>query len=198
MEYWRNHFGFGPEYENRWLTISYLRDTRYKTLHIVAENEEMFLAFSQVISQALATRTMVLTLLSHQLLPPDNIFVPFSHPNIPHAYLSYEERQLLWERYHWKRSDFSSKTTCDFTTIEHMACRFSLGVSTSELRAKFACVDPNGTGRLDFRQFQEFWRNRRRRCDVKDLLKSMGNTHGEIDFEGFQNFLVNEQKVNLD
>jgi hypothetical protein len=196
-EYWRNHCGFGPEYETRWLTISYLGDTRYKTLHIVAEKEEVSLFFSQVISQALTIRALVLTLFSHQLLPTGNTSVP-SYRNLADVHVSYEERQLLWERYHWKSSDFSGKR--DFAAIERMAYRFGLGITTLKLRDKFDDVDPTRTDHLNFRQFQEFWRKRGRRSDVRDLLSKlqMGNEFGEIDFKEFHDFLVDVQKVNLD
>lgn len=112
-------------------------------------------------------------------------------------HLSHEERQMLWERYYWRVSDTSRNRRIEFSELERMADRLSLGINKTDLERIFIEMDLDGDGSLSFPDFQRVWRKLMKRKDIIWMSRDLGlcDEKGEITFERFEGFMRNEQKV---
>ncbi|KAG8834855.1 Phospholipase C [Serendipita sp. 399] len=82
--YYREHFEMPTDYEQRWMTISYLADGKYKTLHLVALSMEDFSSFHDALIRLRALRFAMLSLPSNPMIAslalPDANIVQTSVP----------------------------------------------------------------------------------------------------------------------
>lgn len=99
VRYSREQFQLSRDYENRWLTIIYILDGNYKTLHLVAATREVFLMWDQTLRRLHAVRQELMQGLG-----------------------SGEIRQALWEKQYWKGADEERDQKLTLDEVEKL-CR---------------------------------------------------------------------------
>ena len=76
--YYRQQFQLSQDYQERWLTIIYLLDGNYKTLHLIPATQDVFRMWDKTLREQLAVRQELMRGLGNG-----------------------EMRQALWERHYW-------------------------------------------------------------------------------------------------
>ena len=174
--YYREQFQCPPDYEERWITIIYITDSNYKTLHIVANTKDAFNCWDSTLRSLYAVRKDLMSGLGH-----------------------IEKRQLVWERRYWKGADDSGDEKLNFEEIEHMCMRLNIRFSKDELRNRFNAADSKGTGNLEFADFQKFVKGLKARPELEGLYgRLIGESGRGFGFEVFEKFMREEQKVSSD
>jgi phosphatidylinositol phospholipase C delta len=207
--------------QDRWLTITYLADEKYKALHLVALTSDDFKSFYETLVRLRALRTAMLSLPSDPHLPPtprlehpemnhpseaaerngtDAVKSPKRSNPLPihaiHKHLTDEQRQNLWERHYWKGADVSVDGRLDLQEIKHMAHRLSIDVPSHDLEAIFREMHHSGGAGLNFEEFRLFWRRLRTRADIQIIWNRLtGDEKLTLPYEGFERFMRTEQRV---
>jgi phosphatidylinositol phospholipase C delta len=104
----------GHECEDRWLTIIYILDGNYKTLHVVAPTKEVFQLWDTTLRKLYAIRRTLMSGLGN-----------------------FEMREAVWEKQYWKGTDESSDHRLNFEQIEKMCRRLNVHSSTESLSRLF-------------------------------------------------------------
>lgn len=112
--YYREQFQLAQEYEDRWLTIIYLLDGNYKTLHLVAASKDAFLMWDVTLRRLHAIRQQLMSGLG----------------NI-------EMRQAIWEKLYWRGADEQSDDKLSFDEVEKMCKRLNINSNTEDLLRLF-------------------------------------------------------------
>lgn len=113
--YYREQFKIAPDAEPRWLTIIYICDGKYKTLHLVAYTPDVFQMWAVTLRRLYALRQELMGGLG----------------NI-------ERRQRVWERHYWKGADESGDQRLAFDEVEKMCRRLNIHSSRDDLYKRFA------------------------------------------------------------
>ena len=116
--YYREQFQLSSEYEDRWLTIIYIVDGRYKTLHVVAPSVDIFRELDKTLRDLFAVRQELMSGLGHV-----------------------EERQKVWERRYWAGADEEKDHKLSFAEVERMCKRLNLNYAQADLRSRFDVSD---------------------------------------------------------
>lgn len=207
--------------EDRWLTITYLADEKYKTLHLVALTSEDFKSFYETLVRLRALRTAMLSLPSDPHLPrtphveppetkntngkaeTNGVDAVNSSPKLlpahtSHKHLTNEQRQNLWERHYWKGADVSVDGKVDLQEIKRMAHKLSIDILSSDLETIFNEIHASGGTGMNFEEFRMFWRRLRTRGDIQIIWNRLtGDDKLTATFEVFERFMRTEQKVSL-
>lgn len=171
--YYRAQFSYPEEAESRWITIIYIIQGSYKTLHILADTKEQFEAWDQTLRKLYAIR-QGLTL----------------------GVGNTEVREAVWERQYWKGADEEGDQKLDFDDVERLCKRLHANLKTSEVQSLFTAADKDNKGYLDFPAFQRFVKLLKRRPDVEELYgKIAGENGGKFDYPAFEKFNKDVQKA---
>lgn len=111
--YYRQQFQIAPTFEDRWLTIVYVLDGRYKTLHLLAPTRDVFQMWDLTLRRLYAIRQKLMTGLGYT-----------------------EIRQAVWEKQFWK-GDSGSDQRLEFEEVERMCRRLNINPSTDDLLRRF-------------------------------------------------------------
>jgi hypothetical protein len=117
--YDREQFRVSSDCENRWLTIIYILDGNYKTLHMIAPTEEVFRMWDAVLRKLHAIRQVLMSGLGHL-----------------------EMREKLWENQYWKGADQIAEKKLDFKEVESICRRLSNHSSVEALHILFKVTHP--------------------------------------------------------
>ncbi|KAF9483285.1 PLC-like phosphodiesterase [Pholiota conissans] len=173
--YYRLQFKAPEDYEERWITIIYIVDGTYKTLHLVAETRDVFQQWSLALQKLYAIRQGLMSGLG-----------------------DFELRQLVWERQYWKGADEEGDQVLDFDDVERMCKRLNVSMTTAELKKLFTEADTLKRGHLDFTQFQKFAKVLKRRPDIESIYAKLCTTNGgKFDKAAFLKFMKEYQKSQL-
>jgi phosphatidylinositol phospholipase C delta len=112
--YDREQFRVAEECEKRWLTIIYILDGNYKTLHMIAPTEEIFHMWDTALRKLHAIRQVLMSGLGHL-----------------------EMRDKLWENQYWKGADQIPDKKLDFPEVERICRRLNNNLSFEELNRIF-------------------------------------------------------------
>lgn len=112
--YHRAQYGFSEEAENRWITLIYVLDGEYKTLHILADTKEVFTAWETAITKLHSIRQGLMKGLGQT-----------------------ETRQAVWERQYYKAADKNGDQKLDVSDVEELCKRLNINIKTEELRKLF-------------------------------------------------------------
>ncbi|KAG6809109.1 hypothetical protein H0H92_001578 [Tricholoma furcatifolium] len=172
-QYYREQFGFPEEAEQRWLTMIYILEGAYKTLHMLADTREDFLLWDTAVRKLYTIRQGLMMGLGQVDL-----------------------RESVWTHQYWKGADDNGDQKLSLDEVERLCWRLNARFSKSELQTMFKNADPENKGYLDFAGFQSFVRNLKRRPEIKAIYDSLcvGNG-GNFDFSVFQKFMVETQKT---
>ena len=151
----------------------YITDAQYKTLHIVAPTQSAFHVWDNTLRSLYDVRKELMSGLGHM-----------------------EKRQHVWERRYWKGADDSGDHKLNFEEVEQMCIRMNISLEKHELEKRFKEADSGGNGELLFRDFQKFVRALKARPELETLYGGLvGRNGGVFDFETFEKFMREEQKV---
>ncbi|KAG9103442.1 Phospholipase C [Ceratobasidium sp. 370] len=165
--YYRELFKVPLEREDRWLTIVYTSDNKYKILHV--------LAYSPTTAQLWAR-----TLLSLRELR-QNVMSGLVSP------------ARMWERHYWRGADMSQDERLELEEVERLCRRLNVRLRRGELLERFKSADKGGKGYLDFSDFQQFVKKLQARPEVKRLWNKLRG-EGLFDLGVFERFMREEQK----
>jgi len=119
--YYREQFQLSQDYEDRWLTIIYILDGNYKTLHLIAATKDVFHMWDSTLRMLHAIRQQLMSGLG----------------NI-------EMRQAVWEKHYWKSADEESDQKLEFDEVEKLCKRLNINSSTENLlrlfKVSFSCI----------------------------------------------------------
>ncbi|KAF8965764.1 PLC-like phosphodiesterase [Flammula alnicola] len=173
--YYRQQFKFPEDYEERWITIIYILDGTYKTLHIVAETRDVFQQWSLALQKLYAIRQGLMTGLGNV-----------------------EMRQSVWERQYWKGADEEGDQVLDFDDVERLCKRLNMNITTTQLKTMFKDADTLKRGYLDFEQFQKFAKVLKRRPDIEGIYAKLCTANGgKFELDAFIKFMKEYQKSKL-
>ncbi|KZP20290.1 PLC-like phosphodiesterase [Athelia psychrophila] len=176
--YYREQFQLAQSYEERWITIIYILDGSYKTLHLIAATADVFRMWDATLRKLYAVRLELMSGLGHV-----------------------EMREAVWEKQYWKGADSDEGKAegdgrLDFAEAERLCKRLNVGSSGETLMRLFNEADTDNNGYLDFAQFQHFVRMLKARPEVEQLYKKLAGG-GAFDFGVFEAFMKESQKSPL-
>ncbi|KAF9531258.1 1-phosphatidylinositol-4,5-bisphosphate phosphodiesterase 1 [Crepidotus variabilis] len=173
--YYRQQFKQPESLEALWLTIVYIVEGNYKTLHIIAPDTHMFQAWSDAINKLITIRQGLMSGLGNV-----------------------EMRQNIWERQYWKGADEEGDQVLDFDDVERLCKRLNANVKPDELTKMFKDADTQNRGHLDYPQFQQFVRVLKRRPEVERMYATIClASGGQFTLAAFTKFLKESQKCHL-
>lgn len=111
--YYREQFQLAQEYEDRWLTIVYMMDGGYKTLHLIAATRDMFQLWESTLRRLHSARQELICGIGHV-----------------------EVREAVWERRLWKGGE-EGDDRLDFDDVERMCRRLGINPSRDDLKRRF-------------------------------------------------------------
>ncbi|KIM36249.1 hypothetical protein M413DRAFT_449303 [Hebeloma cylindrosporum] len=174
--YYRQQFKLPEELEDRWITIIYILDGTYRTLHIVADTRDVLQFWSTALHKLYTIRQGLMTGLGNV-----------------------EMRQSVWERQYWKGADEEGDQVLDFDDIERLCKRLNVNITTADLTKLFKEIDTQKRGYLEFEQFQTFAKILRRRPELEGIYGKLSSANGgKFDLAGFIKFMKEYQKSSLD
>ncbi|KIL66531.1 hypothetical protein M378DRAFT_185917 [Amanita muscaria Koide BX008] len=198
--YYREQFQLAQIYEDCWLTIIYILDGNYKTLHLIAPTVEVFRMWDTTLRKLHAIR--------QELMP---------------GLGNYEMRQALWEKQYWKGSDLEANERLRFGEVEKLCKRMNIHSSSESLYRLFKQADVKSNGYLDFDDFRRFVKLLRGRPELDRLYKklihsshsskggrqnmsptrigarspTLSNDDDVFDFKTFEHFMREKQQSSL-
>lgn len=116
--YYRIQFSAPEEWESRWITIVYIVDGTYKTLHMVADTRDVFKLWEVSLRKLHAIRQGLMTGLGNVDL-----------------------RQTLWERQYWKGADEEGDHRLDFDDVERLCKRLNVSLMRPQLQRMFQVIN---------------------------------------------------------
>ncbi|KZT08084.1 1-phosphatidylinositol-4,5-bisphosphate phosphodiesterase 1 [Laetiporus sulphureus 93-53] len=174
--YYREQFQLSPSFEDRWLTIVYVLDGRYKTLHLIAGTRDVFQMWDITLRRLYAIRQKLMSGLGHA-----------------------DIRQAVWEKQFWRSAAGEvaegADNKLDFEEVERMCRRLNISPSREDLMIRFKQADTHNRGYLDFSDFQRFVKALKARPEVDSLYWRLASDGGgAITFEAFERFMRTSQK----
>lgn len=173
--YYRQQFQLAQDYEDRWITIIYILNGAYKTLHLIASTKDVFCMWGITLRKLYAIRQELMTGLGNE-----------------------EIRHAIWEKQYWTASDESSDQKLHFDEVEKLCRRLNVNTSTDELKRLFQQADTKCQSFLNFSDFQRFVKLLKARPDITLLYKKLCcSNDGRFDFSIFEHFMRHTQKSTL-
>ena len=117
--YYREQFQLAQEYEDKWLTIVYVLDGGYKTLHLIAATRDIFQMWDVTLRRLYTIRQELMSGLS-----------------------SADTRQAVWEKQFWKGADDEQDQRLDFDDVERLRRRLNINPSKEDLMRRFKVRTP--------------------------------------------------------
>ena len=112
--YYREQFQLAQEYEDKWLTIVYILDGGYKTLHLIAATHEIFQMWDTTLRRLYAIRQELMS-----------------------GLVSADMRQAVWDKQFWKAADEEQDQQLDFADVERLCRKLSINPSREDLLRRF-------------------------------------------------------------
>ncbi|KAI6098556.1 PLC-like phosphodiesterase [Pisolithus sp. B1] len=173
--YYRQLYQLAHEYEDRWITIVYILDGQYKTLHLIASSKESFQLWDITLRKLYAIRQELMT-------GPGNE----------------EMRHAMWVRQCWKSSEHQNDQKLSFDEVERLCRRLNVNASQDGLVRLFKQADSQRSGFLDFTDFRKFVQLLKARPELDLLYKKLSSENGgKFTFTIFEAFMRNYQKSSL-
>ncbi|PFH48424.1 hypothetical protein AMATHDRAFT_65546 [Amanita thiersii Skay4041] len=173
--YYREQFQLSQVHEDTWLTVIYIMDGNYKTLHLIAPSVEVFRMWDTTLRKLYDIRQQLMSGLGNL-----------------------EMRQAMWEKQYWKGSDLEDNQRLRFDEVEKLCKRMNIHSSTDSLLRLFKQADVQKRGFLDFDDFRRFVKLLKGRPEVDRLYRKIRSKNGNVfDFSTFESFMREKQKSRL-
>ena len=112
--YYRQQFQLAREYEDRWITIIYMLDGQYKTLHLIASSLDSFQLWDITLRKLYAIRQELMTSLGNE-----------------------EIRHAVWIKQCWKSAGEDHDHQLSFEQVEKLCRRLNINSSQEDLMRLF-------------------------------------------------------------
>lgn len=184
---YREQFKIASDMEDRWMTIIYLADGKYKALHIVALAADVFRIWLNILKHLYALRQELMSGVGNL-----------------------ERRQQAWERLYWKSADDYGNAKLAWPEVKKLCLRLNIHAPEEDLKYIFKVrisfiffdtilmmyqeADINDRGWLDFKDFQRFVKLLKARPELKRIYNSVRGA-GVFDLDIFIKFMRQCQKV---
>ncbi|KAF8652863.1 hypothetical protein AX16_004112 [Volvariella volvacea WC 439] len=173
--YHRIELGFPKDAEERWITLIYILEGTYKTLHMIADTKDVFELWKTTILKLHSIREGLKTGIG-----------------------KVATRQAVWERQYWKGADKDGDQKLDYVNVESLCKRLNINMKREELQRLFSEADIEKRGYLDFPGFQRLVKELKRRPEIDALYgRICSENAGGFDFKAFERFMRNTQKSTL-
>ncbi|KAI6041537.1 PLC-like phosphodiesterase [Pisolithus marmoratus] len=173
--YYRQQFQLALECEDRWITIIYILDGQYKTLHLIASTKDNFQLWDITLRKLYAIRQELMTGLRNE-----------------------EMRHALWVRQCWKSSDHQNDQKLSFEEVERLCKRLNINTSQDDLMRLFEQANSQRSDFLNFPDFQNFVKLLKARPELDMLYKKLSSKNGgKFTFAVFEAFMRDCQKSSL-
>ena len=113
-EYYRLLFKQPDDLETRWITIVYVQQGTYKTLHIIADSHDICQLWKGALLKLLAIRQGLMS-----------------------GQLNFAARQNVWERQYFKSADKEGDQVLDFDDVKRLCRRLNVHLTSQELEKLF-------------------------------------------------------------
>ena len=121
--YYRQQFQLSRDYEDRWLTIIYILDREWKTLHLIAPSKDEFRMWDKTLREQHAIRQELMRGLENP-----------------------EMREALWMKHYWKGADEERDQRLTFDEVEKLCRSLNINSSREDLErlftVRFCCCLP--------------------------------------------------------
>ncbi|KAJ7695157.1 PLC-like phosphodiesterase [Mycena rosella] len=172
-EYYCAQFGFSGDAIDRWITIVYVLNSTYRTLHILAPTQDVFHLWESTIRKLYTIRVGLMRSL-------DNT----------------EIRRTLWERQYWKGADKGGDQALSLDEVKGLGVRLNISFPKGEIERLFKEADTAQKNCLNFQEFQHFVKLLKRRPELEGLYNHVCGAQ-PFDFAIFEKFMTNTQKSAL-
>ncbi|KAF9531255.1 hypothetical protein CPB83DRAFT_849645 [Crepidotus variabilis] len=173
--YYRQQFQLSKDYQDRWLTLIYIIDGEWKTLHLIADTIDLFEMWNQTLRGLHAIRKELMQGLGN-----------------------FEVRQAMWEKQYWKGADEEGDEELSFEEVEKLCRKLNINTSRDDLERLFTQADRQQRQFLDFEDFRRFVKLLKGRPEVDRRYKKLrAEGNGHFDFDVFEKFMVDTQKSSL-
>ncbi|KAJ2917966.1 hypothetical protein MD484_g2466, partial [Candolleomyces efflorescens] len=173
--YYREQFQLSQDYEDRWLTLIYMMDNNYKTLHLIAATKDVFKMWETTLRQLHAIRQELMTGLGNL-----------------------EMRQTLWEKQYWKNADEERDQKLTFEEITKLCKRLNINSSPEDLYNLFKQADPQDRGYLEFEDFRKFVKLLKGRPEIRRIYNKLRDRNGGVfNYAVFEVFMREKQQSTL-
>jgi phosphatidylinositol phospholipase C, delta len=116
--YYLDQFQLSRQYEDRWLTLVYILDGKYKTLHVVATTREALQIWDIYLGKLYGIRKELMSGLGNV-----------------------EVREAVWERQYWKSADVQADEKLEFEEVERLCRRLNINSGRDDLKRLFkVCI----------------------------------------------------------
>jgi phosphatidylinositol phospholipase C delta len=112
--YYRQQFQLSRDYEDRWLTIIYVLDGAWKSLHLIAPTKDVFRVWDKTLREQHAIRQELMRGLGNL-----------------------EMRETLWEKHYWKGADEGGDQKLTFEEVEKLCRGLNIKSSREDLGRLF-------------------------------------------------------------
>ncbi|KXN88962.1 1-phosphatidylinositol 4,5-bisphosphate phosphodiesterase 1 [Leucoagaricus sp. SymC.cos] len=171
-KYDRLRFDKPEDWTVRWLTVIYIIDGSYKTLHMIADTHDVLKLWEVSLRKLHAIRQGLMTGLGNLDL-----------------------RQTIWERQYWRGADQQGDQKLEFHEVVGLCKRLNVRLPSHQLQKLFRDADTQKLGYLDFQCFQRFVRTLKYRPELKTLYDQVIKSEsGKFDYPTFRHFIRDIQK----
>lgn len=118
-QYYRELFQISKECENRWLTIIYTLDGRWKIWHVIAPSVGVFQMWDSTLHKLYAVRQTLMRGLGN-----------------------FDLREALWVKQYWKAADEQADQRVSFEGVEKLCKRLNVNPSRDDLYRHFRVCAP--------------------------------------------------------
>ncbi|KAK2466563.1 hypothetical protein APHAL10511_001425 [Amanita phalloides] len=173
--YYREQFFLPPSYDERWISVIYIRDGEYKAAHFVAPTMDVFDLWETCLRRLNSVRQGLMQGLGNL-----------------------EVREQLWERMYWKEADKKGDRKLDVPEMKKLCLRLGVNLSKQEIKALFRQADSQGRGYLEYQEFKEFVKILKRRPEIEGIhSKLCASNDGHFDLSVFKHFMREFQNSKL-
>ncbi|KAJ7026291.1 1-phosphatidylinositol-4,5-bisphosphate phosphodiesterase 1 [Mycena alexandri] len=170
-EYYCTQFRFSGDAVDRWITIVYVLNSTYKTLHLLAPTRDMFLMWHRTVEKLYTIRLGLID------------------GNLDHN----EVRETIWEKQYWKGADTGKDQSLNLDEVKSMCVRLNIDFPKEEVERLFKEADTTQKKSLTFAEFQHFVKMLKARPELEALYKRLGGGN-VLAFQIFEKFMKETQK----
>ncbi|KAK7042572.1 phosphoinositide phospholipase C [Favolaschia claudopus] len=156
------------DYEDRWVTVIYIVNSMYKTMHLLADSKEILDSWTTALRRLYAAQTDLMSGLRQG-----------------------EIVEAVWERHFWNGRGFT------YEDVEKLCKRLNVSVTDEELQRLFTQADSKRNDLLDFEDFRLFVKVLKARPDIERLYRKLTKKRGSFDFDAFHTFMKDAQRSTL-
>ncbi|GJJ77849.1 phosphatidylinositol phospholipase C, delta [Entomortierella parvispora] len=172
---YREQLRVKPEHEERWLTIIYSAQGKYKALHLVAPTKDTYQDWIMAVEKMWSVKREDVE-------------------GLPQL----QRRTNQWLKEHWMDADKNVDSKLGYEEVVRLCHRLNINFSRKEIRLRFDQADEKKQGFLDFADFTHFVKLLKERKEVIQLFNEITSNNAELSQEQFEEFMIDTQKSDMD